>query len=346
MNTTGWIILILFIIADVFIISYLVRRSSRKERAISPVRRRNPFRNAPEPPQVAEPGSPAYALSKRLEASLPSALPDAVKQRVMTEYPELTEREYEWRWVELKRFFIMCAVMDRVPMFSKAVDEVWHEMLMYTYEYQQFSDRFLGRMLHHAPNTGSEQVSMKNERAWFDVIYVQLFGWNEYSAVLWGPFFRVPLSREELEEFRHTHSFIENERFNSWTYERLPEAAEAIDQVVGGLKERLSEAENGSPPASRKVDYGNNEVLLASAVFFAWHYSDDFMHRMEPEEKYTEKTAGATGSSCTYASACGSGGHDDSGDGGGSGSDASCSSGSSCSGGSSCSSCGGGGCSS
>ncbi|GJM70712.1 hypothetical protein HMSSN036_29280 [Paenibacillus macerans] len=95
----------------------------------------------------------------------------------------------------------MCAILDRVPMFSRAVDEVWHEMLMYTREYQTFSEKYIRRMLHHAPNP-ARPPRCPEERAWFDWLYLELFGWNRYSELLWGAFLRHPLPKRELEAFR------------------------------------------------------------------------------------------------------------------------------------------------
>jgi hypothetical protein len=40
-------------------------------------------------------------------------------------------------------------------MFSEEVDEIWHDMLLFTQKYQVFSEQFLGTMLHHTPNTNN-----------------------------------------------------------------------------------------------------------------------------------------------------------------------------------------------
>ncbi len=37
-------------------------------------------------------------------------------------------------------------------MLSEDVDEIWHDMILFTKEYQRFSEKFLGKMLHHIPN--------------------------------------------------------------------------------------------------------------------------------------------------------------------------------------------------
>ncbi|AWP27213.1 hypothetical protein [Paenibacillus sp. Cedars] len=336
MNTSIWILIICFIVVDLWIIALFVfKRSLRNINSQRLPKENKPRRGkTPDLPPIVKAGSPASELAGRLEAALPYTYQNMLKQRVMSEHPDMSEPEYEWRWQELKRFFILCAVLDRVPMFSKDVDEVWHEMLMYTYEYQQFSERFLGRMLHHAPNTGSEHVPIPNERAWFDTVYVQLFGWHEYSTKLWGAFFRVPLPREELKDYGSGHFAVNHgqKRFNAWTYESMPAARTAIDAVIHDLQDRIRAAEAEEPRNRKLVNFRNSDVLLAAAVYYAWNAPEQFSDHMIPDERELYKSGSS--SSCTAASACGSGGGSDSGSG------SSCSSGSSC--GSSC----GGGCSS
>lgn len=295
--------------------------------------RRHAVQGIPKLPPLIRTDSPASELVGRLEAALPSTYQEMLKQRVLSEHPDMSGEEYEWRWQELKRFFILCAILERVPMFSKDVDEIWHEMLMYTYEYQQFSERYLGRMLHHAPNTSAEQTPLPIERAWFDTLYVDLFGWHEYSAKLWGAFFRVPLPREELElvtSFRYNVDHGQK-RFNAWTYEKIPAARTAIDAVIRNLQERVHSAQEKAPHLEEKVTFRDSNMLLAAAVYFAWNLPEQFSDHMIPEEQDLQKHQ--RGSSCTSSSACGSTGSDTN-------DTSSCSSGSSC--GSSC----GGGCSS
>ncbi|KOP67889.1 hypothetical protein AMS62_23505 [Bacillus sp. FJAT-18019] len=338
MNSPSWIIIVVIIVVLTFIIAFcnFIWHSLRKMKGRQlPGSRKHSSRVTPELPPILKAGSPASELASRLEAALPATYQDMLKQRVLSEHPDMTEQEYAWRWQELKRFFVLCAVLDRVPMFSRDVDEIWHEMLMYTYEYQQFSERYLGRMLHHAPNTGNEQTLLPTERAWFDTIYVELFGWHEYSAKLWGSFFRVPLPREELEAITSSHFNVNHgqKRFNAWTYEKLPAARTAMDAVIRNLQERVQSAQAEAPRQEKRVSFQNSDVLLAAAVYFAWNSPDQFREHMIPDEQELQKHHSS--SSCTYSSACGSGGSDP-------GDSSSCSGDSSCSSGSSCSSCGSG----
>ncbi|MNM98015.1 hypothetical protein D3C81_1105350 [compost metagenome] len=340
------ILLIVTIFVIILFVLSMIRsiRSRRSAHRLNPLARR--FRKAPAAPSLSEPGSPAYDLAIKLERSISAEWSHALKQRVLSEHPYITELEYEWRWVELKRFFVMCSVLKQVPMFSRAVDEVWHEMLMYTQEYQQFSNRFLGQMLHHAPN-GEPSIPMPGERAWFDLVYVELFGWNYHSALIWGAFFRSPLPREELELYRYPTKALEPQsRFNAWAYENSPEARKAIDSILNNLQFRIGTAEEGLAP-DHKMDFRNSELLLASAVFFSINEPDNVVNHMVPEQLPDRKDT----SGCSSASACGSGGSDSCNPGCSSGScnSSSCSSNSSCnssscSSSSSCgSSCGGGG---
>lgn len=305
------------------------------------------LRKAPPPPPVADPDSEVWPLVRRLEESIPPSYKASVKQRVLNEHPGMSEREYEWRWLELQRFYVMCAVLDRVPMFSKAVDEVWHEMLMYTRDYQAFSEKYIGRMLHHTPNPAAS-VPIPGERAWFDFVYVELFGWSPYSERLWGRFFRHPLPREELEAYRNASAPpAQGGRFNAWTYDRLPEAREAIQSVKEALQYRMERAEEEQAGIVRKpVNFKDSELLLTSVIFFSMTDPNNFSDYLVPEQELKKDSSGSScsGTGCSSGSDDRRDHHSDSGQ----GSDhhaSSCGSdggGSSDSGGSSCSSCGGG----
>jgi hypothetical protein len=139
-------------------------------------------------------------MEQRLEKALEPGLLERLKERVLKEHPEMGLAEYEWKLLELKRYFAMNAILRQVPMFSESVDQIWHEMLMFTREYQLFCDSFLGTMIHHAPH--SQPQPMKGERAWFDWIYGHLFELTPFSNEIWGRFYAFPLEPERMEQFR------------------------------------------------------------------------------------------------------------------------------------------------
>ncbi|WP_068774882.1 hypothetical protein [Paenibacillus sp. FJAT-26967] len=298
--STGVIFFILISIVGFIVLKNILKSKKRKS---SPRR----LHNAPAVPALAEPGSVSYELAAKLEDSIPADWAYALKQRVLSEHSGISEREYDWRWLELKRFFMMCAVLKQVPMFSRTVDEVWHEMLMYTQEYQRFSTKFLGQMLHHAPS-GEPSKPQPDERAWFDLVYVEMFGWNPYSEAIWGVFFRNPLPREELNLYRNDNLMLHTQnRFNSRTYEHLPEARKLIDSIRSSLNYRTNLSVQQFSNNKTKMNYNNTELLLASAVFFSIHNPTGFAEQMTPADSRNRKDGA---SNCTAASSCNSGSDD------------------------------------
>ncbi len=151
---------------------------------------------------------------QHLEDAYPTNYPEWIKERMIREqYISLTE--WENRWFEWQRYLIMTALLPSVPMYSDEVDLVWHEMLMFTREYEEFSKRYLKTTLHHAPNVESKLLNETNEikpieknetpqeqRAWFDLIYLLLFEPTPYSVTTLGPFLRHPLGKAVLTDFQ------------------------------------------------------------------------------------------------------------------------------------------------
>ena len=45
------------------------------------------------------------------------------------------------------------------------VDNYWHTFLLFTYEYEKFCKRVLGRFMHHAPDTGRRSNKKKKRNA-------------------------------------------------------------------------------------------------------------------------------------------------------------------------------------
>ncbi|WP_226002887.1 hypothetical protein [Paenibacillus sp. BJ-4] len=347
--------MLLFVV--VLIIWILFGAKYRKKRGNRRTRRRNAFfRSAPSPSSLSDERYPEITdLKKQLECSIPASYAHNIRQRVMEAHPELTEQEYDWRWNELQRYFMLCAIMNRVPMFSHDVDELWHEMLMFTREYQQFSEAFFGRMLHHAPHSGGSQP-IPGERAWFDWLYVECFGWNRYSASLWGTFFNHPLPSDELSHYYKMTASAQpaGDRWNIRADTSISQQAQqAVHKIVELLRERVNTAVDDPEGKQRpRVNYLQIDTLLLAAIWYSWYQPEQFALHMRPDA--TGSAALASSSGCSSASGCSNwdthhshhhSSHDSSHDGGSShhhsgdsGSHSSCSSGSSCG-----SSCGGGG---
>lgn len=293
-------------------------------------------------------GVPLERIVTKLNSALPLDYVERLQYRVKAGNPSMSDDEFACKWFELKRFFLMNLILKKTPMFSSEIDEIWHEMLMFTREYQRFGDQFAGGVIHHSPER--EPKEMPGERAWFDWVYAHLFEFVPTSSRCWNGFFRNPLDVERTDLLRKANEEqIAEQWFDMEQAKRYPEVAETISILI---TQAINEARH-SVNSRRFEDTGwkdsltnpNNLVYMAGAMmFFSIQDNDNYtsgMNSQWPEaglesEKYKQ-------SSCS-SSGCGGYGsnNDSSGDQGSGGSSCSSGSGSSCSSGSSCGSgCGG-----
>jgi hypothetical protein len=86
---------------------------------------------------------------------------------------------------EVKKYMVLTTLHPSVeiPMFSRRVDEVWHQFVLFTNSYSAFCTRFFGRFVHHAPNEEAEQSANdgapgapKMKIAAFRLLYEPRFG--------------------------------------------------------------------------------------------------------------------------------------------------------------------------
>ncbi|MDQ0061957.1 hypothetical protein [Paenibacillus harenae] len=299
-------------------------------------------------------GHPARSAAERLESALGLDFEARVKDRVLKEQPRLTDNEWKWTWFELKRYFLMCAIMRSVPMYSRSADAIWHEMLMFTREYEQFCSGFSGEMIHHAPHAAGVQ-SEPGERAWFDWVYGELFEQTPVSGRVWGTFYRTPLPQSKLSEIElWSEQQLKDGWFNGKASLKHGDLSDTIGHLIGRLKRQVGEAKQRriitrQDRSSRNGIYDDPALMMLSGmlIFNSLHHSDDFARQMDNLQTEEERKANSSGDS-TYACSGSShdgrhdGGHD--GHSGGHGGDSSCGGGGSGGGGSSCGGgCGGGG---
>lgn len=268
-------------------------------------------------------------LAEQLETALSKDFVERLKYRVLQEQPDMSSEQFECLFFELKRYFLLTSVLKSVPMFSPQVDHLWHEMLMFTREYEQFCKQFVGYTIHHEPH--AETVPQPNEKAWFDWVYTNLFRPTPYSDVIWRGMFQYPLSQERLELLKHgDEKQLIAELFN----QRAAEQHKAVDAAIAALmdqgRKQLLEAETYHQEGAMRKEFDRHQQdtihLAGLAMFFSMYYASDYDQMMNE--------ANAQRTQAHNAASCGTGyvdtsGHD-------SGSD------SSSDGGSSCSSCGGG----
>jgi len=254
-------------------------------------------------------------LSENLEQSLSKSYMKHVEERVMKE-KKLKENEYNWRLLDLKRYFILTSLLKESPMFSNKVDDLWHEMLMFTREYDDFSKKYAGSILHHSPNV--TKISDPDLRGFFDWVYAELFLIRKENIHLYKGFFRHPVNPTIVEEFK---TLSENELIDKYFksdrhyLSTILSLISSMKKTANGVKDYEKRVVQEKMRKS-KIQKNFNAMLVPFLSVSYFHY-DDFSSYM--------KISSVSSSSCT---SCGSG------------SSSSCSSVSSCS--SSCSSCGGG----
>lgn len=74
-------------------------------------------------------------------------------QRLAQRRPELSEAQRAEVLAGLQDYFHLCRSAGRrmVAMPSQAVDDAWHEFILFTRHYQKFCQLAFGRFLHHTP---------------------------------------------------------------------------------------------------------------------------------------------------------------------------------------------------
>lgn len=296
-----------------------------------PKKRRSALKNEPIPDDLGLQVSIAEPIEEKLNKAFPFSYEENVFNRVLKEHPNAKNYEIDWAAYELRRYFVMNAILRSVPMFSLKADEFWHEMIMFTREYEAFSNDFYGGYLHHAPNL--DTAPMPGERAFFDWVYLSLFEVEENSKIIWGGFLKNPMKDSILNDFEDlTENALLDKYFRSGE-----EFMEVKLYLIHKMKEEISESKlmmkNGEEFVLDKGAQNSQLYLYASSaiIFYSMYEPDlfeDHMHDIMPKEMMKEHTFG--GSSSCSGFGCSSSSDSDGGGGG-----------SSCG-----SSCGGGGCSS
>jgi len=80
-------------------------------------------------------------------------LQERLDRRLASRRPELDEQQRREVFEGLRDYFLICNSAGRkmVAMPSQAVDDAWHEFILFTRNYQAFCQRAFGRFLHHTP---------------------------------------------------------------------------------------------------------------------------------------------------------------------------------------------------
>ncbi len=241
----------------------------------------------------------------RLDNALDTYFEERIQQRYMEEHKKVSPEEYNLLFFELKRFFIMCSLLKNVPMFSERVDDIWHEMLMFTKEYEQFSKRFYGQFLHHTP--AEVKVPEPHNRAFFDLMYSQLFEFTPYTPMTWGAFFRNPLDPEQMEEILSSSpGELKQKYFREDADNKMVQAL--IHQLQSTIKESLNKKSFKIETHHYKNITKHSSLLMGAMIFYSMKHPEEYAKYMIPAHVSASSNCVSSGcSSCSsHHSSCGS----------------------------------------
>ncbi|MBA4602246.1 hypothetical protein [Thermoactinomyces mirandus] len=262
-------------------------------------------------------------LVHHLENALAESYIERAKERVIREH-KISIVEWENRFFEWKRYIIMKAILKNAPAYSTEVDETWQEMQMFTREYDEFCRCYL-----KTPLTREQELPVHpghhEERAWFDFVYVLLFCPTKYSYQAWGDFFKHPLPKSLLEDFKRcTNQELAGKYFNPTSAES--EIALVIHGLIRDIKHKLEQVDqyivnHGTDVRKFRRQYrkyvsktgkGTDDVT-SGVIFLSLYYQESFAEKYN--YLYDRGSSASYGSAVDYPFA----GHGDSGSGDGGG---------------------------
>lgn len=94
-----------------------------------------------------------YVAQRREDFIRHAELPRGLFERLQKRHPDLSIKDCQLVAHGLRQFFLAHLKSGRrfVSMPSQVVDDLWHEFILYTKNYDQFCRQAFGRFLHHTP---------------------------------------------------------------------------------------------------------------------------------------------------------------------------------------------------
>lgn len=100
------------------------------------------------------------------------ALPHGLFDKLRARHPDLTLKDCQLVARGLRQFFLSYLKSGRkfVSMPSQVADDLWHEFILYTRNYEAFCNKAFGRFLHHTPAVVLDSERQSNaglRRCWW-----------------------------------------------------------------------------------------------------------------------------------------------------------------------------------
>ncbi|HSI37571.1 MAG TPA: hypothetical protein VK946_00705 [Methylotenera sp.] len=95
----------------------------------------------------------SYIAYRREQYIREAAFPQGLLQKLIKKHPKLNAQDTHLVSKALRQYFLTYhrAKYKHVSMPSEVVDDLWHEFILYTRNYEQFCKRAFGRFFHHTP---------------------------------------------------------------------------------------------------------------------------------------------------------------------------------------------------
>jgi len=134
-------------------------------------------------------------------AEIPSDLAEALdyeapflEEKLLKECVVDTPAEAQALFMEVKRYLVLCGVDETKiwAMYSRRVDEAWHQFVLFTDEYAKFCDKYFRWYQHHSPANAPDSGESDTPRATFAEFaqrYREIFGrdlpdvWDDSTGV-------------------------------------------------------------------------------------------------------------------------------------------------------------------
>lgn len=224
------------------------------------------------------------SLVRHLDQTLDKEYVQRVKDRVIREQ-KINEREWENRWFEWKRMLLVTLICKELPLYSREVDEIWHEILAEPQQYEVFSQKLTGQTFHQVPELPTEGLD-QDKRAWFDLIYYLLFQPTAFSQQTWGDFFRYPLSKAITHDFsRREMEELVNKYFSTEFFTHLPILEKLVRALISYIQQQLKSFE--------QLDYDQLTVIASKKRVDQeqlFHFLYRSIYQYETYEKWKAST--------------------------------------------------------
>jgi hypothetical protein len=111
-----------------------------------------------------------------------------LEEKLTTDGVVTGPEDYGRRWAEFKKFAFLAGRSRRMgrtlAMASKAVDELWHQFILFTPQYRRFCQERLGFFLDHVPEMREKGLRRSSASEDFFSAYGEVFG---PPAAMWFP---------------------------------------------------------------------------------------------------------------------------------------------------------------